>query len=59
MSVNEATNNVNTMLNQIDRNIEVIPFNNLEKFIALLEFIKGSTLEKEERDIAKNMITAN
>ena len=55
MNTYDAAISVNQLLNQIDRDTEIIPFNNFEKLITLLEFIKGSILVKEEKEIALNL----
>ena len=56
MNTYDAAISVNQLLNQIDRDTEIIPFNDFEKLITLLEFIKGSILVKEEIAIAQNLI---
>lgn len=55
MSPKEAQKSIKNLLKQIDLKSEVIPFNNFEKFIKLLEFLKGSSLKTEERLVAKQL----
>lgn len=55
MNTKEALNNIDYLLKQIDHTSEIIPYDNFDKFIQLLEFIKGSKLKSEEQIIAKRL----
>ena len=57
MNTDDAVISVNQLLNQIDRKAEIIPFNDTEKLITLLEFIKGSKLVQQEKEIAQNLVS--
>lgn len=56
MNTIEAVNSVNLLLNQIDKDTELIPYDNVDKFIKMLEFIKGANLKTEEINIAKKIL---
>ncbi|MCK5816353.1 MAG: hypothetical protein KAH07_10465 [Flavobacteriaceae bacterium] len=58
INTKEIENSITKLLEKIDLDYEVIPFNNFEKLIKLLEFLKGASLNVEEKLVVNKMIIA-
>ena len=52
----KAASLIRELLSQIDFKSEIVPEDNLEMFIRLLSSLKGEPLNKEEREIAEEMV---